>query len=91
MKTLYHLKLNKQAIGHAKLALLPAAPERVFKIERESATLLTMCATMGLKAGCITRVLINRHVQEDIDCTLVESVESKVIRVAVDAGKRLIG
>ncbi|MCV5838481.1 uridine phosphorylase, partial [Escherichia coli] len=32
----------------------------VLNFEMESATLLTMCASSGLKAGCVAGVIINR-------------------------------
>ncbi|QTA92753.1 uridine phosphorylase [Desulfonema magnum] len=62
----------------------------VLNYEMESATLLTMCASMGLKAGCVTGVLVNRTIQENIDSDIVASVELKAISVAVNAVKNLI-
>ncbi len=59
----------------------------VLNYEMESGTLLAMCAAMGLRAGCISGVLVNRCKEEEIDPSILESVESKTIGVAVKAAE----
>jgi len=62
----------------------------VLNYEMESATLLTICSVLGLKAGCVTGVIVNRAKEEKIDSRVVKKAESNAIRVAIAAMKRLI-
>lgn len=63
---------------------------RVLNYEMESSTLLTMCASIGLRAGCVTGVVVNRNIQENIDSNTLESVELKTAKVAINAAQKLI-
>lgn len=62
----------------------------VLNYEMESATLLTMCATNGWRAGCVAGVLVNRNVDETPDPGASARVESTSIGIVVDAARRLI-
>ncbi len=62
----------------------------VLNYEMESATLLTMCASSGLKAGCVAGVLVNRTQQEIPDEAKVAAVEAKAIEIVVAAAKKLL-
>lgn len=62
----------------------------VLNYEMESATLLTMCATMGLKAGCVAGVIVNRTRDEIPDTDKLASVEPNAIDTVVEAARRLL-
>jgi uridine phosphorylase len=62
----------------------------VLNYEMESATLFTMCATQGWRAGCVAGVLVNRNENETPDEAAAGAVESTTIRVVVDAARRLL-
>ncbi len=62
----------------------------VLNYEMESATLFTMCATNGWRAGCVAGVLVNRNVDETPDAGASARVESTSIGIVVDAARRLI-
>ncbi len=61
----------------------------VLNYEMEAATLFTMCASQGLRAGCVAGVLVNRHQQEIPDESVSAMVESNAVAVVVDAARRL--
>jgi uridine phosphorylase len=62
----------------------------VLNYEMESATLFTMCASQGLRAGCVAGVLVNRTRQEMPDEETARSIEAATIEVAVGAARRLV-
>ena len=62
----------------------------VLNYEMESATLFTMCSTMGLRAGCVAGVLVNRGDTETPDEDTARRIESTTVAVAVDAARRLM-
>ena len=62
----------------------------VMNYEMESATLLTMCASQGLKAGMVAGVIVNRTQQEIPDQEMMKSTESKAVEIVVDAARRLL-
>lgn len=47
----------------------------VMNYEMESATLLTMCASQGLRAGMVAGVIVNRTQQEILDAELLKKTE----------------
>ncbi len=55
----------------------------VLNFEMESATLLTMCASSGLKAGCVAGVIINRTQKETPDHDTLKQAETRSIKVVV--------
>lgn len=63
----------------------------VLNYEMEAATLFTMCASSGLRAGCVAGVLVNRNDMEIPDEEAAKQVESTSIQIVVDAARRLIG
>ena len=62
----------------------------VLNYEMESATLLTMCAANGWRAGCVAGVLANRNTVEMPDPGASARVESTSIGIVVDAARRLL-
>ena len=62
----------------------------VLNYEMESATLFTMCASQGLRAGCVAGVIINRTQKEIPDQAAMKAVETTSIKVVVDAARRLL-
>ena len=62
----------------------------VLNFEMESATLLTMCASSGLKAGCVAGVIINRHHGELPDASMHQQIENRSISVVVNAAKLVL-
>jgi uridine phosphorylase len=63
----------------------------VLNYEMESATLLTMCASQGLAAGCVAGVLVNRTVGELPDEHAAARIETTAVDVVVRAAASLIG
>ncbi|MTI14791.1 uridine phosphorylase [Sansalvadorimonas verongulae] len=62
----------------------------VLNYEMESATLLTMCAALGLRAGCVAGVIVNRTQQEIPDAQLMARTESHAVNIVVDAARILL-
>jgi uridine phosphorylase len=62
----------------------------VLNYEMESATLFTMCASQGLRAGCVAGVLVNRTLQEMPDEETAKRIESTTMAVVVEAARRLL-
>ncbi len=63
----------------------------VLNYEMEAATLFTMCASSGLRAGCVAGVLVNRTKQETPDEETAERIESTTVSVVVEAARQLVG
>ncbi|MGR5146007.1 uridine phosphorylase [Photobacterium alginatilyticum] len=62
----------------------------VLNFEMESATLLTMCASSGLRAGCVAGVIINRTQKEIPDHATLKKTEARSIKVVVEAARRML-
>ncbi|AOY00146.1 uridine phosphorylase [Jeongeupia sp. USM3] len=62
----------------------------VMNYEMESATLLTMCAALGLRAGMIAGVIVNRTKQETPDAATMKRAEHTAVSIVVDAARRLL-
>ena len=63
----------------------------VLNYEMESATLLTMCATNGWRAGCVAGVIAQRSTAETVvDEATIVATEELAVRVVVDAARRLL-
>ncbi|MER2471278.1 uridine phosphorylase [Photorhabdus laumondii] len=62
----------------------------VMNYEMESATLLTMCASQGLRAGMVAGVIVNRTQQEIPNVKLLEKTESNALGIVVEAARRLL-
>lgn len=63
----------------------------VLNYEMESSTLFTVCNALGLKAGCITGVIVNRVRNENIDKNSLILGEENAIKVGVEAVKIILG
>jgi len=63
----------------------------VLNYEMESATLLTMCASSGLRAGCVAGVILTRDQAEIPSLETIGDIESNVVQVVVDAARSLVG
>ena len=63
----------------------------VLNYEMESSTILTLCAAMGLRGGCVAGVIVNRAISENVSKEGLELGESNAVRVAVGAIARLVG
>jgi len=61
----------------------------VLNYEMEAATLLTLCACMGLRGGCVAGVVVNRTRGENITKEDLERGESNAVAVAALAASRL--
>ena len=61
----------------------------VLNYEMESATLLTVANALGLSAGCVTGVIVNRTRDEEITLKDLEIGEKNAIEVAVATMKLL--
>ncbi|MGH2768815.1 MAG: uridine phosphorylase [Actinomycetota bacterium] len=61
----------------------------VLSFEMEAATLFTMCSVMGLRAGAVCGVVVNRSEREDFDDAAVRVGEEGAIAVAVSAASLL--
>lgn len=62
----------------------------VLNYEMESATLFTMCASQGLKAGCVAGVIVNRAQQEIPDEASTQKAEQQAIDIVIGAARRLV-
>jgi len=62
----------------------------VLNFEMESATLLTMCASQGLRAGCVAGVIINRTQNEIPDNEQIASTELATLKAVIDAAQSLL-
>jgi len=63
----------------------------ILNYEMESATLFTMCASSGWRAGCVAGVLVNRTQQETPDAATIASTESNAVTIVVAAARQLAG
>lgn len=61
----------------------------VLNYEMESATLFTMCAANGWRAGMVAGVLVNRTAQEIPDDAVHDRVEDAAVDVVVEAARSL--
>ncbi len=63
----------------------------VLNFEMEAATLFTMCSTQGLRAGCVSGVIVNRTEAEKPDEATAQRIEATTIDIVIDAARRLVG
>ena len=62
----------------------------VMNYEMESSTLFTMCSALGLRAGMIAGVIVNRTQQEIPNEATMKETEEKAVSVVIDAAKILL-
>ncbi len=63
----------------------------VLNYEMESATLFTMCAAQGLRAGCVAGVIVNRGDSETPNEAVIAETEATAVAIVVDAAGALAG
>ncbi len=61
----------------------------VMNFEMESATLFTMCSVMGLRAGMVSGVIVNRTQQEIPNEERIKGTEDRAVSVVVKAAGKL--
>jgi uridine phosphorylase len=61
----------------------------VLNYEMETATLFTMCASQGLRGGCVAGVLVNRTEQETPDEEVIANAESSAVAIVIEAARNL--
>lgn len=61
----------------------------VMNFEMESATLFTMCAALGLRAGMVAGVIVNRTQQEIPNEATIKGTEDRAVSVVVEAAGKL--
>ena len=61
----------------------------VMNYEMESATLFTMCNALGLRAGMVAGVIVNRTQQEIPNEATMKDTEDKAVSVVVEAARKL--
>ena len=62
----------------------------VMNYEMDSATLLTMCATQGLRAGMVAGVIVNRTQQEIPDEATMKLAEHTAVDIVIEAARNLM-
>lgn len=62
----------------------------VMNYEMESATLLTMCASQGLRAGMVAGVIVNRTQQKIPDAELLKKTENNALGIVIEAARTLM-
>ncbi|MCH4256814.1 MAG: uridine phosphorylase [Proteus vulgaris] len=62
----------------------------VMNYEMESATLLTMCASQGLRAGMVAGVIVNRTQQEIPGAELLKKTENNALGIVIEAARILM-
>lgn len=63
---------------------------KVLNYEMESATLYTVCATLGLRAGCVAGVIINRTKAERVEDSVIHQTEEKVIKIGISTARKIL-
>jgi hypothetical protein len=58
--------------------------------EMESATLFTMCASLGLRAGMVAGAIVNRTQQEIPNEATIKGIEENAVQVVVRAAELLV-
>lgn len=79
-----------RVIRHFKGSMKEWQELGVMNYEMESATLLTMCSSQGLRAGMVAGVIVNRTQQEIPNEELLKKTEGHVLGIVVEAARRLI-
>ncbi len=62
----------------------------VLNYEMESATLFTMCAANGWRAGMVAGVLVNRTIQEIPDASTHDAAVDAAVSVVIEAARHLV-
>ena len=78
-----------RVVGDLRGSLAEWQSMGVLNYEMESATLFTMCASQGLRAGCVAGVIVNRELAEIPDEETAQGIERSSIAIVVGAARRL--
>lgn len=62
---------------------------KVLNYEMESSTLFVVCSTLGLRAGCVSGVVVNRTEEEKVEEDIVALAEENATRIAIEAMRYL--
>ncbi|MGL5949257.1 MAG: uridine phosphorylase [Aeromonas sp.] len=62
----------------------------VLNYEMESATLFTQCASLGLRAGMVAGVIVNRTQQEIPSAATMAKTETDAIKIVLSAARQLL-
>lgn len=62
----------------------------VLNYEMESATLMTMCSSQGLRAGMVAGAIVNRTQQEIPNAATMKQAETAAVEVVLAASRRLL-
>lgn len=62
----------------------------ILNYEMEVATLFTLARVFQLKAGAVCGVIVNRNQKEDVNLEMLQEVEKRLSRVAVNGAKILL-
>ena len=62
----------------------------VMNFEMESATLLTMCSVLGLRAGMVAAVIVNRTEKEIPEPNTMKAAEQTSVKVVLEAARKLL-
>ena len=81
---------SQRVVAHLRGSRAEWEAMGVLNYEMESATLLTMCAASGLRAGCVAGVLVNRSQQEHPDEQTIHNTEQRAIQAVIAAAKSLL-
>lgn len=79
-----------RVVSHLQGSMAQWQAMGVMNYEMESATLLTMCASQGLRAGMVAGVIVNRTQHEIPDRTLMELSENRAVNVVIAAARQLV-
>ncbi len=84
------VRLDGASLHFAPLEFPAVADFECTNYEMESATLLTMCASQGLRAGMVAGVIVNRTQQEIPNAETMKQTESHAVKIVVEAARRLL-
>jgi uridine phosphorylase len=82
--------ISKRVAAHLKGSMAEWQALGVMNYEMESATLLTMCSALGLKAGMVAAVIVNRTEQEIPSPETMKAAEHTSVKVVLDAARKLL-
>ena len=82
--------VNKRVTRRFKGSMQEWQDLGVLNYEMESATLLTMCASQGWRAGCMAGVIVNRTQQEIPNEETMKNTEVSAITLVVAAARKLL-
>jgi len=82
--------VSRRVASHLKGSMAEWQALGVMNYEMESATLLTMCSVLGLKAGMVAAVIVNRTEGEIPSPATMKSAEQTSVRVVIAAARAML-